>query len=127
MELTDKDKKSLQAFEGKKGKLSYAIIIFVPIFFAIMSLTNFYLAHRIGMHEGHNLLSLFTDWIKGIDINSSYSFSGVYLKAQERFSTALLQLAAAITAGLFAIVHLKDITRNRKIIQLLKKHNEWGE
>jgi hypothetical protein len=127
MKLTDKEKKSLQAFEGKKGKLAYAIIIFVPIFFAIMSLTNLYLANRIGMHEGHNLLSLFNDWIKGIDINGSYSYSGIYLKAQERFSTALLQLSAAIIAGLFVTVQIRNSKINRKIIELLKKHNEWEE
>jgi hypothetical protein len=127
MKLTDKEIKSLQAFEGKIGKLRYALILFVPIFFAVMCVTNLYWANRIGMHEGHSLSNLFNDWIRGIDINHFYSYSGLYLKAQERFSTAVLQLVAALIAGLYVAIQIKDIRRNRKIIDLLKKHNEWEE
>ena len=123
MKLTDKDKASLQACDGKKGNFSYFLILFIPIFFIIIAIFNLYTANQIGMYEGHNITDLFNDWIEGYESNKTYS--GIYLKAREKFFSALMLITFAIVAGIMALTKIKEIKRNRKIIAFLKKHNEW--
>ncbi len=127
MKLTDNEKASLKAFEGKKGKFRYTLMLFAPIFFIIMAIANFYAANYIGMYEGHNIINLFSDWIEGFESNKTYSYTGIYLKAVERFETAWLLIVVAILMGTIAIINIKERTRNRKIVEILKKHNEWND
>ena len=131
MKLSKREKESLQLFEGKKGKITFALICFLPVFLTIMALLNFKMANDIASIEGNSLMTIFSDWVggdtKAINLKGTYTFSGISLLAENRFFTALTQITAAFFYSLFASIRFKDRGRDKKIIELLKKHNEWED
>jgi hypothetical protein len=118
--INQKDIKALKQYETLHGKIANWIFICAPILFFVVGILNLKLASIIGNKNGYTLNILFHDWIQGVDVNKQYS--GIYLKAMERLTTALLQFGGAIilTAALYTNQILKK--RNKRILDTLR-HN----
>ena len=131
MKLSKREKESLQLFEGRKGKITLALIWFFPVFMAIVALFNFKTANDIASIEGNTLMTIFSDWVsadlRDIIYKDTYTFSGASLLAENRFFTALMQITGAFFYSLFVLIRIRDRGRDKKIIELLKKHNEWED
>ena len=117
--------KALTMFEGIKGIVIYYIMVFAPIFLLIMTILNFYLASKIGMKEGYDLISLFKSWEAGIEASKQYS--GIYLMAIERLEMAILLFGVTLIWGIAAVKVRVTRQRNRRIVEILKRHEEWPE
>jgi len=122
--LSDKDKKSLTAHEGRMGKIHFWVIVILPVFFIVMAGLNMWAAHRIASIQGYALSNLMDVALEDIEVNKNYTYSGVFLAASQRFNTALLQVGACIVLtplawGVFIIRN-----RNRVIAEVLRKHGE---
>jgi len=51
-------------------------------------------------------------------------WSGIYLKAVERWETGLLQLTVALFILLFFVLWLKRVRREKRILQFIEEHNK---
>jgi hypothetical protein len=123
--IEDKIKKSLTKYGGKKGIISFYMICFAPVFMLLMGFLNLYASSKWSSLAKLDFLDLLKMWVRSIDIDISYS--GVSLKALERFETALLQFGFALIFGIFAYGAKIQRIMNSKIIDILKKHNEWDD
>lgn len=120
--LESRFKRSLTVFEGRKGAFTYWLILFVPLFLLIMGFLNLYAASTWGKAADITLLDLLRSWG---DIDPSKSYSGIYLKAQERINTAMLLFGISIVSGVFAYTVRFKRKMNKRITDILKIHEEW--
>jgi hypothetical protein len=120
--ITEKDLKTLSSYQTRSGKITSWAIVIAPIFFLIVAFFNLYAASKIGSYEGFNLTQLFKSWIEGIDVRVQYS--GIYLKAMERLTTALLQIGFALILSLFAYSYNKRKKMDERILEALKNSEE---
>jgi len=114
--------KGLTMFEGRSGLVKYYIMVFGPIFVIIMALLNLYLASKLGVTEGYDLLFLFKSWKSGIVATKQYS--GGYLIAIERLEMAILLLGGALIWGIVAFKVRVTRQRNHRIVEILRRHQE---
>jgi hypothetical protein len=121
--ITEKDVKTLTQYQTPAGKIAYWLFMIAPIFFLGGGILNLYIASRIGSYEGYNLMNLFRDWINGIDVKATYS--GLYLKAMERLTTALMEIGGSFIFLIFTYVHYQRKKMNERIIETLKMAGKW--
>ena len=94
--IEERYRKSLTRYEGKKGAFLYAVSVFVPLFLVVMGGLNLWLAVRIGGVADITLTDYVQLWLKEIEVEREYTYSGVFLAGLHRFNTALLQFSLAI-------------------------------
>ncbi len=124
--IEDKTKKYLTKYLGKKGKIAFCLIWFMPILMLISSLINIYLSHQWLQRSNYQFADLINVFIKnGFDVNSSYS--GHFLNALSRFETAILQIGFAILFFSFALMANQQRKYDIEIINKLKKYNEISD
>ena len=99
--ITEKDIKTLRRHQGRSGRIASWAIVIALVFLVVMGLLNLHLASRIGSIAGVDLAQLFQSWLTGVEVNSQYS--GLYVKAMARLTTALLHFVFAII--LFILAH----------------------
>ncbi len=85
-----------------------------------MCLLNLKLASDIGNKDGYNLSQLFQSWVQGVNVSKQYS--GIYLKALERLTTALLQFGVAIILFVAVYTYQAIRKRNMRILEKLRHH-----
>ena len=117
--ITEKDLKALGSYQTRYGKIAYWAIVFVPFFFLIMALLNIYDASKIGTSIGIGMQELFKRWIEGIDIGTQYS--GIFLAAMERLTTAMLHFGMAVILSFFALTYHKRRKMDERILEALRK------
>ncbi len=103
-------RQSLIRVEGKKGAVLVIVIYLVPLFFLICGCLNLWLASRLGSIEGHSLSSFFRLWLTEIDTNKSYTYSGVFLLAFEKFNTGVVQVV------LSPMSHLQNTSKRLELV-----------
>ena len=116
--INQKDIKALKQHETLYGKIANWIFIGAPILFFVIGILNLKLASVIGSKNGYDLNMLFHDWIQGVDVNKQYS--GIYLKAMERLTTALLQFGGALIFTVAVYANQILIKRNKRILDTLR-------
>jgi len=122
--VTENDIKTLSRYQTRSGKIMNWAMVIVPIFFFTMALLNLYVASKIGMSEGFDLSQLFRSWIGGIDVNAQYS--GTFLAAMGRFTTALLHIGMTLILSVFAYAYYKRKKMDERILDTLRKINKSG-
>ena len=123
--ITEKDIKALSRYQTRSGKIANWAIVIFPIFLLIVAFLNLYVASKIGSSEGFNLIQLFIGWIEGIDVKTQYS--GIYFKAMERLTTALLQIGFALICSIFAYFYHNRKKMDERILESLKNSEELNK
>lgn len=118
--ITQKDIKVLELNETRIGKVSNWMLNLAPIFLTVICILNLMTANMIGRLEGYDLSGLLQSWMQDKDIEASAQYSGIYLKAMERVSTAMLQLGGAIVAAVLAYANQTMRKRNMRILETLR-------
>lgn len=98
--ITQKDIKALTFHRTRFGRIATWIVFILPIFCFIMGALNLHVAARIGRYSGHDLGSLFHSWFKGVEVDKQYT--GLYLKAMDRLTTALLGFGTGFILSIVA-------------------------
>lgn len=124
MELTEKEKKALRNFDSKKIKLAYRLTILMPIMCLILAILYFYLVHLLASIEGMSFIDILSHWVHGIECSKDNTIPCLYLVCLEKLYVGLMLLSYAIIFGLS--VYATGLQRKslRKIIEILKRHNE---
>ena len=94
-------------------------VIVAPIFLVIMGVLNLSLASRIGGNVGVELYQLFQGWIEGVDVTKQYY--GMYVKAMERLTTALLQFGLAFVLSIVAYGYHRKRKMYARILETLTR------
>jgi hypothetical protein len=122
--ITEKDIKTLTQYQTPSGKIAYWLLMIAPIFVLVAAIINLHNASRIASYEGYNLMHLFKGWINGIDVKATYS--GLYLKAMERLTTALMEIGYSLILSIFAYGYHKRKKMDERIIETLKNSEKMG-
>lgn len=86
-------------------------------------IVNQWLAVRFAAIDGLSFTTFLQQWFNGIDVHKLYS--GVYLKALERWDTALLQFGLALGFLLpLWIFNRIEIRRKKRILRFIEDHLE---
>jgi len=117
--ITDKDIQVLRRHESRSGRIANSAVVIAPVFSVVMGALNLHLASRIGSIAGVDLVQLFQSWIEGVDVNSQYS--GLYLKAMGRLTTAVLQFGFAIILAIIAYGYHTRRKMDARILGTLKR------
>jgi fumarate reductase subunit D len=115
--ITENDIKALRLHETRSGKIVNVAVIVAPIFLVIMGVLNLGLASRIGGNVGVELYQLFQSWIEGVDVTKQYH--GMYVKAMERLTTALLQFGLAFVLSIVAYCYHRKKKMYARILKTL--------
>lgn len=112
--MTTKDLKSLQSSRLKTVRyFAPGFMACVSAFNLVIGIVNLRFSAVIAGFENSTLRDIWDGWIRGIDINATYS--GVYLKALERMNLALVQFGFALCFLFGAYCLVKANARNRRI------------
>ena len=122
--IEERYRKSLTRYEGKKGAFLYAVSVFVPLFLVVMGGLNLWLAVRIGGVADITLTDYVQLWLKEIEVEREYTYSGVFLAGLHRFNTALLQFSLAIMLSPLVWGVWFQRKRDRAVVDALRKHGE---
>jgi len=87
-----------------------------------MAILNFVLSSWIAEKLGLSFIQIIEKWIEGISISKEYS--GIFLKAIERWETGLLELTVALFILLFFVFWLQQVRREKRILQFIEEHNK---
>ncbi|MCJ7774216.1 MAG: hypothetical protein MUP22_13920 [Desulfobacterales bacterium] len=115
--ITEKDIKVLKIYETPLGKITDWVVILTPLFLTLFGLFNLLLGSKIGDNVGYDFISLLQSRIKGVDINSQYS--GLFLAAMERLTTAFIQISFAFMTSILAYAYYKRRAMDLRILQTL--------
>ncbi|MFA5177576.1 MAG: hypothetical protein WC440_05480 [Candidatus Omnitrophota bacterium] len=122
MKLPEKDIKFLRK---RTSRLACVVpAIFFPLAIVInlvVAIMNFTLSARIAKILGLSFIQIIEKWIEGISVSKEYS--GIFLKAIERWETGLLQLTVALFILLFFVIWLKQVGREKRILKFIEEHN----
>ncbi|MGA1871380.1 MAG: hypothetical protein ACMUJM_22855 [bacterium] len=119
--ITKKDIRALSAHKTRLGKISGWVIIILPFFFLIIGVLNLRLAAKIGGYSGYDLKTLSYNWYKGIEVNKQYS--GIYLKAMDRFSIAVFDFGTALILSIVVLTLHKTKRMYSRILETLENAN----
>lgn len=117
--ITEKDIKVLNIYNTPVGKITDWVVILTPLVMILFGFFNLFLGTRIGDNAGYDVIPLLHAWIKSVDVNSQYS--GVFIAAMERLTTAFLQIGLAVTTSLLAYVYYKRRAMDSRILETLKQ------
>ena len=123
--ITEKDRKDLSWHQTATGKIYSWCLFMIPFFILVMGVLNLELASRIGDRAGYNLGYLFQSWIAGVDVSTEYS--GTYVKAMERLTTAVLQFGLTLVFSIAAYAHYRARKMNARILETLKQGGLLGD
>src|SRR2546425_804847 len=92
--ITEKDIKALRMNSSKRWRIMRFILFFFgTALLIVVGVFNLYFCSRFSDLAGVSMRSVIRDWFAGVDTAAQYS--GFYLKAVERWTTAILQFSAA--------------------------------
>lgn len=117
--ITEKDIKILNIYNTPVGKITDWVVILTPLFMTVFGLFNLFLGTRIGDNAGYDAISLLHAWIKSVDLNTQYS--GLFIAAMERLTTAFLQIGFAVMTSILAYVYYKRRAMDLRILETLKQ------
>ncbi len=113
--MTPRDLKSLQSSRLKSFRyFAPTFLACVSAFNLVVGIINLRFSAVIAGFENATLRDIWDGWIRGIDINATYS--GVYLKALERMNLGLVNLGFALCFLFLSYGFMKANARNRRIL-----------
>jgi hypothetical protein len=86
---------------------------------AVCGTLNLRLAHRYAQASGSSLAGLIKD-----DVDIRRDYPGTYLKAQERFTTGVMELGVTILALVVMIVSWIAMNWNARILEFIERHRQ---
>lgn len=117
--ITAKDVKALQKSRQKSPRyVAPALLFAMAVLYLVGGLLSLRWCARIARYDGMALSDVFYGWIQGVDITASYS--GIYLAALERLSTAALYLGMVVPFVILGWVAIVTNRRNRRIIDYIE-------
>ncbi len=121
--LNEADRKYMERTTGKQGKRAL-VFLFCGIFLILgAALLNIYFAGWIASFRGYSFRQFLERFGEPISVERSYS--GIFLKASERFIIGCLELFLAFSAALSWWSRRKTRERNQRIINTLKSSRAW--
>ena len=121
--LNEADRKYMERTTGKQGRRAL-IVLFCSIFLMIgVALINIYMAGLFASLRGYSFHEFLMRFGEPISLGRSYS--GVFLKASERFTVGCLEFLLALYAALTWWSGRKIRERNQRIINSLKSSGSW--
>ena len=122
--LSEKHKKSLTRFEGKRGVLLLWLAIIAPVFLFVLGCLNLWSASRLGVVADLTLADLMRGVFEEINVKREYTYSGVFLAGVQRINVALMQfgVAAILFPLSWSVAAIRK--RDRAVIEALRRHGE---
>ncbi|MDD5679259.1 MAG: hypothetical protein PHW60_14905 [Kiritimatiellae bacterium] len=121
MKLPEKDIRDLRKRTSRLACVVPMIVIpLVIVMNLAVAIINFTLSARIAETLGLSFIQIIEKWIEGISVSKEYS--GIFLKAVERWETGLLQLTVAFFILLFFVFWLQRVGREKRILQFIEEH-----
>ena len=117
--ITEKDIRALRVHETPMGIIAHWALAIAPLFFLVMGVLNLWLASKMGGNAGLDLIHLFQNWGKGIEVGSQYPEP--YLIAMQRLTNALLLIGGAIPLFILAYSNNKRRKLDARIVATLKE------
>lgn len=124
MMITEKDINYLKKSQAPMMILAIRWIFpAVILLFVILGFLNIALAKKFAAADGLTFNTFIQYWINGIQLHDAYS--GMYLKALERWGTALFQLGLALAFFLpIWLFRRAEYQRSRRILHFIESHRE---
>jgi hypothetical protein len=120
--FTDRDIKYLQRMTSPlQRRFLHIGGIFCIVFFITTAGINAYFSHRFSELADKTFEETVVDWFRGIDLEKNYS--GVYLKAQERWEVSLFLLTAAGIMAVMYIFACRTLAQNQKLLKFLENNS----
>ena len=118
--IAEKDIRALRMNSSKKWR----IIRFIVFFFAtalmiVVGMFNLYFCSRYSDLGGVSMRSVIRDWFAGVDTTAQYS--GLYLKAVQRWTTAILQFSSAGIIMLLDALSRGAANRDARILKSIEE------
>ena len=117
--ITEEDIRALKVHETRTGIIAHWALVIVPLFFLVTGVLNLWLALKTGGCAGLDLIHLFQNWGKGIEVGIQYPEP--YLRAMQRLTTALLLIGGAIPLFILAYGNNKRRKLDARILATLKE------
>jgi hypothetical protein len=118
--ITEQDIKALRKSQSKAVRLT--TLIMIPLMFAVMVVVggiNLYFCSRFSDMAGMSMVEVIRGWFAGIDTSAQYS--GMYLKAMERWETSIMDFTVAGFAVLMFVVGRRASKRNARILRFIEE------
>jgi len=118
--ITEKDIRVLQKSQSKAVRLTTLIMFpFAVTFMVAVGGINLYLCSHYSSMAGISVADVIRGWFAGIDTSANYS--GMYLKAMERWVTAITQFAAACAMAFMFAAARRASRRNARILRFIEE------
>jgi hypothetical protein len=123
MKLPEKDIRDLRKRTSRLACVVPMIAIpLVIVMNLVVAIINFTLSARIAETLGLSFIQIIEKWIEGISVSKEYS--GIFLKAVERWEIGLLQLIVAFFILLLFVFWLHRVGREKRILQFIEEHSK---
>lgn len=120
--ITEKDIKALRMNSSKRWRIFRLIVFFfLTALMVVAGVINLHYCSRFSDLAGVSMRSVIQDWFAGVDTSAQYS--GLYLKAIDRWTTAILQFSAA---GIFVLMYAVSRGAANRDARILKFIEEKG-
>ena len=120
--LSDKDIECLRVQTSKVTR--FGICIVMPLFSLITTiagLLNLYYCSRFAELARMNMAEVIRTWFNGIDVTASYS--GILLKALERWETAIIEFAAGGVVAALCVIGWRTNNLFGRILESIEHKN----
>lgn len=118
MKLTDKDITVLRRQTSRRTVLTIKIAIPAMIILNVIAgVLNLRFSSFFASLAGTTFRDVIAQWFNGIDVNAQYS--GLFIKATERWTTSLMQFTVAIIFTIMLAVTLRRIARERRTLAFI--------
>ena len=118
--MTDKDITVLRRQTSRRTVLTIKIAIPAMILLNVIAgALNVRLSSRFATLAGTTFRDVIAQWFAGIDVNGQYS--GLFIKATERWTTSLMQFTVAIIFTIMMAITLKRIARDRRTLAFINE------
>lgn len=117
--MLESDWKFLRSSSNKSPKQRILIFIVLTLFFLVLSAISFYAGHQRIQTEGLSLWDLLYDDIS--KFSAKRNFNITYIRAYESFFRAGLAALCAVLTIFVAILDVKAIKRNSRILAKLEE------
>ena len=100
----------------------FAANIVVPLgimIFVVVGVINLHFCSRFAELAGMNMAEIIRSWFHGIDISAQYS--GKFLKALERWDTAIIEFSVPGIMALMTVSARQAMKRNARILKFIEE------
>ncbi|MCX6991866.1 MAG: hypothetical protein NT011_01860 [Kiritimatiellaeota bacterium] len=119
--ITEKDLRVLRKRTSKGTRIAVMIAFPVVIVFNVVAgIINFHLSARFASFVDLTFPQVIQKWFEGTSVTEQYT--GIFLKAIERWTTGLIQITFAVFFAVLLISTLKRIARERRILAFIEEN-----